>query len=153
MLVSYSAIHGGAVHFAFNALAFLLLGRALLSHMSKIEFGAAFVASVVAGAVFYLLLSDSNAPAVGMSGGVYGIGALWAAGVMRQRSRETGSLRPVIGVVGAAFAITVLAPFATGGQVAWQAHLGGAVLGLVWGCCRGLRGGGNSESHLTVIRK
>jgi membrane associated rhomboid family serine protease len=88
-----------------------------------------------------------------MSGGVYGLGALWAAGIMRQRSREIGTVRPVIGVLGAAFAITVLAPFATGGNVAWQAHLGGAVLGLIWGCCRRPKTHRKAGSHLKAVRK
>jgi membrane associated rhomboid family serine protease len=135
MLVSYSVLHGNFMHFAFNALWILIFGRLLLVDMRMVEFLAAFLAASAAGAIAYVLLASGSAPAVGASGGAYGLGALWAARVMRRRKTEAGSWQPVVGVLGAMAAVTLIVPMGSAG-VAWQAHFGGSLLGLAWGWFR-----------------
>jgi membrane associated rhomboid family serine protease len=135
MLVSYVFVHADALHFALNGLGLLIFGRLLLVDIRLVEFIAVLFAAAATGAMAFVLLSSDNTVAVGVSGGVYGLGALWAGRIMRRRHVEAGNWRPVVGVLGAMVAITLIMPVGSAG-VAWEAHFGGAVLGLAWGWFR-----------------
>ena len=82
------------------------------------------------GSIFYLLLGPSFVTAVGASGAVFALGGVLAA--MRPKIPVLVFPIPVpiplwVAVIGG-FIILSFAPF-----VAWQAHLGGLVFGLIAG--------------------
>lgn len=76
-LVTYSFLHGGLTHLAFNMFALWMFGSDLERVWGARRTGIAYFASVVAGAVTQLvvnsMLGGAGAPVVGASAGVFGI--------------------------------------------------------------------------------
>ena len=109
------------------------MGQYLEPLIGRVRFGALYLLSVLGGSVVYqimtapssqldLLTSGWVTPLVGASGGVFG---LFLAVVVfnRRLGREIGPMMTMI-------AINVVIGFMAS-NVAWQAHLGGAVAGAV----------------------
>jgi len=124
---------GTPMHLLFNMLALYFMGQYLEPLIGRVRFGALYLLSVLGGSVVYqimtapssqldLLTSGWVTPLVGASGGVFG---LFLAVVVfnRRLGREIGPMMTMI-------AINVVIGF-TASNVAWQAHLGGAVAGAV----------------------
>jgi membrane associated rhomboid family serine protease len=114
------------LHIVFNMYALWLTGPYLESLLGRVRFAALYLISAIGGSVGYLLLADPlgdnwGVGTVGASGAVFGLfGAFFI--VQRRLNRDTGPLVAII-VVNFVFG------FLPG--VAWQAHLGGLVTGLV----------------------
>jgi membrane associated rhomboid family serine protease len=132
-LFTYGLMHGDMMHMLFNCLWLVIFGRAVLAVVSFKHFLAILTAGTVAGGIAYLLLSSGNTPVIGISGGAYAIVTFWTAGFMRDKYIETQSLKPVLGVLGLLAFVTLALPLMMPSNVAWEAHLGGALLGLAWG--------------------
>lgn len=121
---------GGFMHILFNMFALWITGQYLEPLLGRAKFLALFVISAIGGSVGYLLLaqlpermgqaSGWTTPTVGASGAVFG---LFAATLVLNRhlGRETGGIVAVL-------AINVVLGFVLP-NIAWQAHLGGAVTG------------------------
>ncbi len=119
----------GIAHIAFNMIARWSVGPFLEASLGRWRYLALYLLSAVGGSVAYLLLSS---PAdlswytylVGASGAVFGLfGAVLV--VLRRVGRSAGG---IIGVL----VINGVLGFVLPG-VAWQAHLGGAVVGAALG--------------------
>jgi len=120
----------GVMHILFNMFALWITGQYLEPLLGRVKFLALFLISAIGGSVGYLLLaqlpdqlgqpSGWTTPTVGASGAVFG---LFAATLVLNRhlGRETGG---IIGV----FVINGVLGFVLP-NIAWQAHLGGAVTG------------------------
>lgn len=132
MFLTYGFLHGGLLHLGMNMLALYVLARSLGIAMSG---GAMvvlyFVAQVVAGIV-QLALSDSPYPVVGASGAIFGLVGAELAIAARLLLGKGGSLRPLAGPV-LQFVLLNAALTLAMPNIAWQAHLGGAVAGLFMG--------------------
>jgi membrane associated rhomboid family serine protease len=110
------------LHIAFNLYALWILGRHLEPLLGRVRFLALYLLSGFGGSVGVLLLSAPNVPVVGASGAIFGLfGALFI--VQRQRGGEVRSLLVLIG-------INAVLGFVVSG-IAWQAHLGGLVVGAL----------------------
>jgi membrane associated rhomboid family serine protease len=126
---------GQVLHILFNMYALWILGQYLEPMLGRIRFAVLYLVSAVGGSVGYLLLAsppttldgtDANTswltPMVGASGAVFGLfGALIV--LNRHLGRSSG---PMFGVL----AINAVLGFVVPG-IAWQAHLGGLVTGIV----------------------
>lgn len=132
-LLTYGVMHGDFMHMLFNSIWLVVFGRAVLGTMSFKHFFLLLASGTVAGGVAYLLLSSGNTPVVGISGGLYTIVTFWTAGFMRDKHRETQSLKPVFAVLALLAFVILAVPLMMPSNVAWEAHLGGALLGLAWG--------------------
>ena len=122
----------GIMHILFNMFALWITGQYLEPLLGRVKFLALFLLSAVGGSVGFLLLaqlpdrlgepSGWTTPTVGASGAVFG---LFAAVLVLNRhlGRETG------GIVGVLLINAVLGFVLP--NIAWQAHLGGAVTGGV----------------------
>lgn len=120
----------GFMHIGFNMFALWITGQYLEPLLGRIKFLTLFLISAIGGSVGYLLLaqlpermgqpSGWTTPTVGASGAVFG---LFAAVLVLNRhlGRETGS---ILGVLAINAVLGFVLP-----NIAWQAHLGGAVTG------------------------
>jgi membrane associated rhomboid family serine protease len=110
------------LHIAFNLYALWILGRHLEPLLGRLRFLALYLLSGFGGSVGVLLLSAPNVPVVGASGAIFGLfGALFI--VQRQRGGDVRSLLVLIG-------INAVLGFVVAG-IAWQAHLGGLLVGAL----------------------
>lgn len=133
MFISYAFLHGGFAHLALNSVVLLSLGKFVSTHVGAVRTLLVLVVSAVAGAACFGLLSSSPAPMIGASGAVFGLIGVWQAMDYRIRRRAGLSLQPVLtailGLIAANIALFVM----FSGGLAWQAHLGGWIVGWLWG--------------------
>ncbi|MFZ4122518.1 MAG: rhomboid family intramembrane serine protease [Caulobacterales bacterium] len=138
-LISHAFLHGGLVHIALNAACLVQAGVPLARRFGEgagggWRFSLLFILSVVAGAVAYILLNPgSDIPAVGASGGVSGV---FAAFFLSVRPNWRESLRVPLVHWGLIIFFVVNVGLASLGQfigtpIAWEAHLGGFLAGLI----------------------
>ncbi len=135
-IVTSIFVHANFSHIFFNMLTLFFFGTFLLQLVGTGRFWAIYFISGIAGNLLFLLTAYLNLGAseysvvVGASGAIYGIGGTLVA--MRPKLRVVVFPIPIpmplwIAIIGG-FLITA---FASG--IAWQAHLGGLIVGLIAG--------------------
>lgn len=127
-LLTAAFLHGGITHVGFNMYALYLFGPQLEREVGSVPFAALYVASALAGgAAFYI--SEPTGVAVGASGAIFGLFGAWLAASYRGRHTAVGQagLRNLLVLLG----INLALGFVPGANIAWQAHLGGLVAGIV----------------------
>ena len=141
-LIGHGALHASWGHVIMNATGLVAFGAATAARLGAFRFLMVFLSGVVGGGVVYLIYAlavdgMSAAAVVGASGGVSAL--LGAASMVEPRGRTTHlrSFRDR-GVWGTAllFAfihipLVLLDEPLLGASIAWQAHIGGYVIGLV----------------------
>jgi membrane associated rhomboid family serine protease len=133
MFLSHAFLHGGFLHMAMNMAVLLGLGRYVSDRYGAGAILPVFFVSAIAGAAVFGLIAPSEMPMVGASGAVFGFVGVWIVADWR-RLRERGlSVRPVATRVLTLAALNVAFFFALSGMLAWEAHLGGFVAGVVCG--------------------
>ena len=131
MLVSYAFLHGGILHLAINSVVLLSLGKFAASRIGAARTLLLLLLSAVGGGLAFGVLSQSAGPMIGASGAVFGLIGLWQGWDYRMRKHAGLSLRPVVtAILGLAAANLVLFVIFSGG-LAWEAHLGGWLVGWV----------------------
>jgi membrane associated rhomboid family serine protease len=135
-LITYSFLHGGLTHLAFNLFALWMFGGELEKVWGARRVAMAYFASVVSGAVAQLLVSGvfgpAGGPVIGASAGVFGILLAYA---LVFPNRTIMPLIPPIPMPARVFvllyAVLELVLGVTGTQVgvAHFAHLGGLLGG------------------------
>lgn len=122
------------MHILFNMYALFVMGQYLEPILGRLRFAALYLVSVLGGSVAFLLMtspptnrfdateSEWLRPLVGASGGIFGL-FLAVLIINRYLGRDVRSLVVLIG-------INALLGFIVP-NVAWQAHLGGAVTGAI----------------------
>jgi membrane associated rhomboid family serine protease len=130
-LVTCMFIHASIWHILANMITLYFFGSYLNRLLGTLKFLIIYFAGGILGSIVFLLLPPSEpAVAVGASGAIFALGGVLA--VMRPRLRVIVFPIPVplplwIAIIGI-FVVFFFIP-----SVAWQAHLGGLVLGLVAG--------------------
>ncbi|WP_312869560.1 rhomboid family intramembrane serine protease [Jiella pacifica] len=151
--LTYAFLHGSWTHFGINTFWFLAFGTPVARRLASARFLAFAAAGTIAGAaVFYLVNSGLEVPVIGASGTVSALmGGACRFAFARVRPardlsaepsqpmisvREALSDRTVLVFVIAFFVTNFLVgagvggPLTGGGEVAWEAHLGGFVFGF-----------------------
>jgi len=115
------------LHILFNMYALWMTGPYLEALLGRVRFAVLYLLSALGGSVVYLLLADPSnveqwfGATVGASGAVFGLfGAFFV--VQRRLNRDTG---PLLAIIAINFALGFLP------GIAWQAHLGGLVTGVL----------------------
>lgn len=137
-VITSAFIHLGFLHLAMNMLALVMLGRPLETVLGQVRYLVLYVVSALGGSalsLIYWAVSGEQGPilAGGASGAIFGLfGALvvmQAYGIVR-----AGNLLPVLGIN---LALSFVLP-----GIAWQAHIGGLLVGaaITWAMVRTLRG-------------
>lgn len=123
-------VHGGLWHVTANMLTLFFFGRYLSALIGERKFLAVYFIGGILGSIFYLLLAPPLSIAVGASGAVFAVGG--ALAVLRPKIKvlvfPIPAPIPLWAAVIGGFLIISLFP-----RIAWQAHLGGLVAGLISG--------------------
>jgi membrane associated rhomboid family serine protease len=127
-LLTSMFVHAGFYHLFANMITLYFFGVFCLQLINGGPFLAVYFIGGIAGSLMYLLIGPENSMVVGASGAVTAIGGLLM--VMRPTQRVLMYFIPmplwlaiVIGFLLTAFV----------GGVAWQAHLGGLIVGVIAG--------------------
>ncbi|EIC06523.1 hypothetical protein HMPREF1529_00851 [Microbacterium sp. oral taxon 186 str. F0373] len=123
-LLTVTLVHASIFHIAFNMLALWALGRSLEPLLGRWRFLALYLLSALGGSVLTALLAP-NTWVVGASGAVWGLlGAMFVIG------RHLGANVTAIAVL---LGINLVITFLPGSNIAWQAHIGGGLVGALIG--------------------
>lgn len=139
-LLGTAFLHQGWSHLLINDFILLGVGKPVYLALSggkqgtSWRFLAVFLLSVLGGSVAHLLAGyPHGAPAIGASGGVAGFIAIV---LLLQQRKDARVVSRQFGIVVAVFAalnvaMAFVGPSLVGGEIAWQAHIGGFVAGAV----------------------
>ena len=135
-LISYAFLHGDLLHLIVNIGMLLAFGTVVERVLGKARFLLLFFVTTAAAALAQAIgTGPEPIIVIGASGGGYGlIGAsmpmLFTGGVARGRRDAMLFVVAIMGV-NLLIGLTGLGNFLTGGEIAWQAHIGGFVAGLL----------------------
>ncbi len=131
--ITYQFLHGGWMHLIINVVTLAAFGAPVERMLGVRRFVLFYLsAGIVAGAVQVVLYPASVDPVIGASGAISGV-----FGAVLMLMRYVGSLPSLYPIAGIWIALNVFfglfggMPGAGGEQVAWAAHVGGFVYGLL----------------------
>ncbi|MGV9557180.1 rhomboid family intramembrane serine protease [Streptomyces sp. NPDC003401] len=116
--------HEAIWHIAFNMLSLWWLGGPLEEALGRARYLALYLLSGLAGSALTYLLASPGSGSLGASGAVFGL--FGATAVLMRRMRH--DMRPIIALL----VINLIFTFGWS-NIAWQAHIGGLVAGVVIG--------------------
>lgn len=132
MFLTYGLLHAGPLHLAMNMISLAAVGRELGRMVGAGRMAIIYIASQIGGGVVFALMQPHTGPMIGASGAVFGVAAALighaAVTLRRRRQSTTPLLRAVVLLLALNIGLTLLMP-----SIAWEAHLGGALTGLVLG--------------------
>jgi membrane associated rhomboid family serine protease len=121
-------LHADILHILFNMYALWLFGPVLERRFGSVPFATLYLASGLGGSALFYLVGDPRSSAVGASGAIFGLfGALLAASY---RQRHTPAGRAVFSQLGVLLALNLALPLFVP-RIAWEAHVGGLVVGIL----------------------
>jgi membrane associated rhomboid family serine protease len=120
-------LHGGFTHVLFNMWALFVFGPSLEHRFGTVSFGALYLACGLGGSALYQAVGR-DVFAVGASGAIFGLMGALLATAYKQRFTPAG--RAVFSQVLLLLAINLAIPFIVP-NVAWEAHVGGLITGVV----------------------
>ncbi|WP_291279286.1 rhomboid family intramembrane serine protease [Galactobacter sp.] len=112
-----------SIHLVMNMLSLWFLGRVLEPHLGRWRFASVFLLGVIGGNAAMGLLNWSS-PALGASGGIFALGGALLIALRKDRS----NLISMAVILGINFAYGFMRS-----GIAWEAHLGGLVVGVLLG--------------------
>ncbi|WP_406726525.1 rhomboid family intramembrane serine protease [Streptomyces sp. GD-15H] len=124
-LVTSMFTHEAIWHIAFNMLGLWWLGGPLEQALGRARYLALYLISGLAGSALTYLLASGSAASLGASGAIFGL--FGATAVLVRRLNY--DMRPIIALL----VINLIFTFSPGFNIAWQAHIGGLVAGVVIG--------------------
>ncbi|SNT75973.1 rhomboid family intramembrane serine protease [Paracoccus seriniphilus] len=137
MFLSYGLLHSGLTHLAMNMISLAAIARELARWIPSWQMAVIYLLSQIIAALTFAWMQPVSGPMVGASGAVFGVaGALIGFVGIRLYRRGDPLMqlgRSVLLILLLNVAITVLVP-----SIAWQAHLGGVVAGLIMGAALAL---------------
>lgn len=120
-------IHANIWHLATNMLTLYYLGSILSKKVGNLRFLVVYFVGGIVGGFLYVLLGPAQSIAMGASGAIFAVGGTLAVTMPRMKvyvfpiPRSIPMWAAIIGI----FTVVSFVP-----NVAWQAHLGGLVIGL-----------------------
>jgi membrane associated rhomboid family serine protease len=126
---THAFVHGDIMHLGMNLAFLLAFGTIIDRRVGSLRFLALFAVTVLGGAAAVLLthmITGTQIIVVGASGGVSG---LFGAFIRFGLRRRTAAIAIFVGV-NLIFAFTGFSSFGETRMIAWDAHLGGFVVGL-----------------------
>jgi membrane associated rhomboid family serine protease len=125
-LITSVFAHESILHIALNMYTLFIFGILLEPLVGRVKFLVLFLISGLAGSVGVLLLADPRQAVLGASGAIFGI--LGAFFVIQRHLRSGASVQLLV-LIG----INLVIGFIPGFGIAWQAHLGGLLIGALVG--------------------
>lgn len=137
-LITSMFMHGGLMHILCNMITLYWIGSILERVYGPVKYTVLYFASGIVGGVAFVFINLSlgqMASAVGASGAIFGLFAAYIYLLWRESRHNVLFVRPVakndVTSMLTLLVINVLIGFTPG--IAWQAHFGGFVAGLVAG--------------------
>jgi membrane associated rhomboid family serine protease len=134
-IITAMFVHGGFTHILFNMISLYFLGSFFLRAVGDRTFLAVYFLGGLAGNALYVLLAPPYVTGVGASGAILAIGG--ALAVLLPRVPVYIFFIPIAMPLWVAilifFVILIILPMLVGGEIAWQAHLGGVLAGVAAG--------------------
>ncbi|WP_371830532.1 rhomboid family intramembrane serine protease [Candidatus Entotheonella palauensis] len=142
--MSYIFLHGGLAHVIGNMWMLWIFGDNVEDRMGRIGFFIFYVLSGLAAGIAHIVINPaSQIPTVGASGAIAGVMGAYLLLFPRARVVTILPLRPVevpaVVFLGIWFAIqlysgtvSLATDGARAGGVAWWAHIGGFIVGVLW---------------------
>jgi membrane associated rhomboid family serine protease len=124
-LVTSMFLHGSVTHILFNMLSLWWIGGPLEAALGRARYLTLYFVSGLAGSALTYLLAAPNQPSLGASGAIFGL--FGATGVLMRRLRY--DMRPLIILL----VINLIFTFSPMFNIAWEAHVGGLVGGVLIG--------------------
>lgn len=130
-LLSYAMLHGDWMHLGMNGVALFALGGACWRIMGTTRFFIFFALTAIAGALLFALIRpEEQGPLVGASGAIFGLIAAVKRVEFRIRTLQGEAMtQAILRFMALIVALNVVLGVATGGFMAWEAHIGGFILG------------------------
>lgn len=138
-LLTYNFLHGSTVHLLGNMLALWVFGDNIEDSMGHVRFLIFYLlCGVAAGLAHFAAHPDSQIPMIGASGAIFGLAGAYL--VLHPKARILSLLvivplrLPAYLLIAVWFGYQFYAVFSGGdnfGNVAWWAHIGGFVAGLI----------------------
>ncbi|PZU44886.1 MAG: DUF1751 domain-containing protein [Microbacterium sp.] len=123
-LITVTLVHASIWHIVLNMLALWALGRSLEPLLGRTRFLTLYLLSALGGSVLTTLLAPTIW-VVGASGAVWGLlGAMFVIG------RHLGANVTAIAIL---LGLNLVLTFLPGSGIAWQAHIGGGLVGALIG--------------------
>ena len=138
---------GSIVHILFNMYALYLFGPYIERQAGVVRFVALYLASAIAGGVAFQYLADGGA--VGASGAIFGLFGAVLVGTYPLRHTPAGAarFRQLLLLLAINLALPLLVP-----GIAWEAHVGGLVAGmLIVGAWQRIPPGPNADLTRTLV--
>jgi len=129
-IISSMFVHGGIFHILFNMIALYFLGSFLIRAAGERNFLPVFLLGGLVGNLFFILLANPFSTGVGASGGIFALAG--ALAVIVPRVPVFIFFIPIPMPLWIAVIILLGLSFLFS-NIAWQAHLGGLLLGLIAG--------------------
>lgn len=123
-LLTSMFLHGSVMHIAFNMLSLWWIGGPLEAALGRARYLALYFISGFAGSALTYLLAEPNQASLGASGAIFGL--FGATAILMRRLKY--DMRPVIILL----VINLVITFGWS-SIAWQAHVGGLVGGVLIG--------------------
>ncbi|MEV6961997.1 rhomboid family intramembrane serine protease [Streptomyces sp. NPDC051207] len=123
-MVTAMFTHEAPWHLAFNMLSLWWLGSPLEAALGRTRYLALYLISGLAGSALTYLVAAPTTASLGASGAIFGLFGATAV-LMRRLDQD---MRPVLALL----AINLIITFGWS-NIAWQAHIGGLVAGVVIG--------------------
>lgn len=125
MFVTYPFVHSGFSHVVGNALGLAIFGPLVCEYFTTKRFLVLCLLTAVAGGIAFATLAPGPRPMVGASGVLYGLAGAWI--VASADSRLRMAIWAAVVMAG-----NVITWWASSGQMAWQAHVGGFFAGAAY---------------------
>jgi membrane associated rhomboid family serine protease len=113
----------GLLDIALNMYALIIVGPALEQVLGRWRFAGVYLLSALGGSVMYYYVAPQNVLALGASGAIFGLFGAWFV-MARRMGADSRGITMLIG-------FNLVISFAFRGTIAWQAHVGGLLTGLL----------------------
>jgi membrane associated rhomboid family serine protease len=133
-LITSLFVHEGITHILFNMIALYFFGRVLYQIVGQNRFLLVyFIGGILGNIVFILSNASSWSLVVGASGAIYAIAGALVVMMPNMRVALWGIIPMPLWVFVILFLGLLSLPPFTGSNIAWQAHIGGLITGLIAG--------------------
>lgn len=123
-LLTSMFLHGSPMHIIFNMFSLWWIGGPLEAALGRARYLSLYLVSGLAGSALTYLIESPLQPSLGASGAIFGLFGATAV-LMRRLNYD---MRPILALL----VINLIFTFGMS-NIAWQAHIGGLVAGVVIG--------------------
>ncbi|MEA3253763.1 MAG: rhomboid family intramembrane serine protease, partial [Chloroflexota bacterium] len=129
-IITNMFVHGSFTHILFNMISLYFLGSFLIRLVGEKNFLKIYFLGGIAGNILYILLAPSLSVGIGASGAIFALGG--ALAILAPKLKVFVFFIPIPMPLWAAMLFfLVISLFVA--SIAWEAHLGGFLLGLIAG--------------------